>query len=653
MYLNPLYQHDFPDPFVFKFCGEYWAICTGYWHDGGVLGLLHSRDLVNWKDRGSALNPPPFDAPCYWAPEIFYDNGKFYLYYSVGNEENMEIRVAVSDTPAGKYTDAGYRLTTEQFAIDPHVFVDEDNSRWLFYAADFLEHTHVGTGTVRDRMLSPFELEGKPQPISRARYDWQVYDPVRANKGNVRWHTIEGSFVLKRKDVYYQMFSGGNWQNPTYGVSFATTRDFLNPEEWQQFSDGEKILPILITIPGKVIGPGHNSVVRGTDNFQLFCVYHRWAEDLRGRLLAMDRMEFVGERMLILGASSELQNLPNPPTFFDFFDQDSASGLSENWICDDDENWLVNSNAAVSNQAAEKAQAVCRIESNCFLVEVSSKALSFEEKESCYGFSLFQNQTVALRCLILPLTKQVEISSGNETRTFDLPVDFNPLSFHLWRVEVDNFFVKIKLDEANFIFNEQLPVAAENFALYSRKMSAAFAGFALTAGFEELFERSNADLTKLGWKIEKGLFDFWEISNNCLKFAASNGEKSVLLKEFLLENFEFVANIRFNNRTTPEAVCGFYFKQDEAEIVLTIEQSDAKYFLQILTENGRRQIALPDNFAPEEYQHFRFRREGETIKMQCETTELGSLSISAGQIRAGFYARQIQSEIEMARITLI
>ena len=79
------------------------------------------------------------------------------------------------------------------------------------------------------------------------------------------------------------MFSGGNWQNKTYGVSFAVTDDIDRDEEWTQYSDGDKILPILRTIPEKVIGPGHNSVVRGPNNRELYCVYHRWTD--AGRVL--------------------------------------------------------------------------------------------------------------------------------------------------------------------------------------------------------------------------------------------------------------------------------------------------------------------------------------------------------------------------------
>ena len=123
-YLNPVFPHSFPDPFILKFRGEYIAYCTGLWRDGKAFGILRSRDLVSWTEIGGAMVPLEIYAPFYWAPEITYSNGNFYLYYSVGNETFMEIRVAVSDTPDGGFVDCGMKLTSEDFAIDAHVFID-------------------------------------------------------------------------------------------------------------------------------------------------------------------------------------------------------------------------------------------------------------------------------------------------------------------------------------------------------------------------------------------------------------------------------------------------------------------------------------------------------------------------------------------------
>jgi len=328
-YLNPVHKGSSADPFVLKHKGEYWCYSTGLSKTGSCFPVFHSFDLVNWREMNGAMEPLPHGWTEYWAPEVTYDNGRFLMYYSVGDGVQMQIRVAIAHNPAGPFEDSGHRLTTEEFAIDAHVFQDDDGTRYLFYATDFLSHSHVGTGTVCDQMLDAFSLAGDPWPVTLACYDWHVFDPQRAEKGGVRWHTVEGPFVLKHKGLYYQMFSAGNWQNITYGVSYAIA-DKIVQTEWRQVADGERVLPILHTIPSKVIGPGHNSVVRGPDNLQLFCVYHRWSENRHVRELAIDRLDWVGDRLIALGPSTTPQPVPIHPTKT-FVPNDEPSDHENGW----------------------------------------------------------------------------------------------------------------------------------------------------------------------------------------------------------------------------------------------------------------------------------------------------------------------------------
>jgi len=330
-YQNPVYNRSFPDPFVLKFAGHYYAFSTGRGPGGRVFNVLESADLLDWKELPAAMQALELDQPHYWAPEVTYRDGRFYLYYSVGNETLMEIRVAVSDRPDGGYVDSGNRLTYQEFAIDPHVFHDDDGSWYMFYATDFLDHTHIGTGTVVDRMLDPFSLAGEPRPVTRARYDWQVYDPHRKEKGGVRWHTVEGPFVLKRKGLYYQMFSGGNWQDLSYGVSFAVSDSLFSENEWEQFSDGARNMPILGTIPDVIIGPGHNSVVLGPNNRDLYCIYHRWTDG--HRVMAVDRMDFAGGgRLFVAGPTDSLQSKPSTAHIIDPAAEEFETG--ESFLCE-------------------------------------------------------------------------------------------------------------------------------------------------------------------------------------------------------------------------------------------------------------------------------------------------------------------------------
>lgn len=653
-YLNPVIKRDFADPFVFKYLNEYYAVCTGFWHDGGVFGLMRSRDLVNWTDCGSAINPAPFpEAPCYWAPEIFCRNGKFYLYYSVGNEENMRIRVAVSDQPDNGYIDAGRDLTSEKFAIDAHVFVDDkDNSHWLFYATDFLDYANIGTGTVCDRMISPFELAGEPQPVTRAKYDWQVYDPVRASKGNVRWHTIEGSTVLKRKGVYYQMFSGGNWQNISYGVSYATTRDIEQPEEWTQIADGEITFPILRTIPEKVIGPGHNSVVRAPDNRQLYCVYHRWAADLSGRQMAIDPLDFAGERMLVLGASYEPQFAPNNATVADFFE--NRETLQTLWQMDAAEDWTIAQNAVVSSAESDNAELVCNHKTNAFVAEVSARAIEFDESGG-YGFCLKNDREIVLRCLILPETKQIEVSEQDEygQAVYSLPGDFDAAAFHLWRVEADGAFANVRLDEANFVLHKQLKYPANNFALATQTCAAAFAGFALTDGFETDFDWEKysvePDLSAHGWTNESAI-GRWRVADALLHGEVTAGETK-LFKNARYTDFELVVNARLDEMKIETGGYGFVLRDDENEILFAVKTDNAKHFLNVSTASANERFDLPDDFSIDKFQQFRLRASGDELVLQHENNRLGQIRIERSAKQFGILLKDVATSFDMVRIT--
>src|SRR5262245_7305258 len=142
-YSNPVYPCDFPDPFVLRFNGRYYAYGTGRAGDGRCFRMLSSTDLVHWEPHGGALEPLALPGTEeYWAPEVAYSEGRFCMYYATGRTGNPDhhLRLAVATHPLGPWTDAGLNLTPhETFAIDAHPFRDPRDGRWyLFYARDVL-----------------------------------------------------------------------------------------------------------------------------------------------------------------------------------------------------------------------------------------------------------------------------------------------------------------------------------------------------------------------------------------------------------------------------------------------------------------------------------------------------------------------------------
>lgn len=304
-YTNPVYNGYFADPFVWKHQGVYYAIGTGPAEAEGqvdeigkrrVFPLLRSDDFVNWEFAGNALlRPDPALGDNFWAPEVAYCDGTFYLYYSVGHEDKRhQLRVATSSEPLGPYQDVGESLLDPEscaFAIDPHPFRDDDGQWYLFYARDFLDTeggVRAGTALMVARLETMTKLAGEGNVVLRARSDWQRFLANRPMYGGIYdWHTLEGACVRKYEGRYYCFYSGGRWENDTYGVDYGIADSVMGP-----YSDaGNEAGPrVLRSVPGYVLGPGHNSIVLGLDDRTEYIVYHAWDTDMQARRMCIDKL---------------------------------------------------------------------------------------------------------------------------------------------------------------------------------------------------------------------------------------------------------------------------------------------------------------------------------------------------------------------------
>src|SRR5258708_2182044 len=298
-YTNPVYTGYFADPFVWRYGGEYYAIGTGPLEAAGqveeaeraatdllaqfrIFPLLRSDDFVTWRYVCGALLPPaPELGDTFWAPEVAFHEGTFYLYYSVGfGDKRHQLRVATAHHPMGPYHDTGKTLIDPSvcpFAIDPHPFQDEDGHRYLFYARDFLDTddgARAGTALAVDRMVDMTTLSGEGTTVLRAHWDWQRFQADRPMYDGIwDWHTLEGPCVRKHEGRYYCFYSGGRWESENYGVDYGIADNVLGP-----YSDaGNESSPrVLRTVPNHLLGPGHNSIVTGPDNETEYIVDHAW-----------------------------------------------------------------------------------------------------------------------------------------------------------------------------------------------------------------------------------------------------------------------------------------------------------------------------------------------------------------------------------------
>ena len=299
------------DPFVYRHGGVYYLIGTTRQHNG--FACYTSPDLVHWTFAGAAYTKPDghYGTGSFWAPEVKYYNGKFYLTYSAYNPANRKLlsSLAVSDRPEGPYKDLyapwfdfGYS------AIDCHLFVDRDKAHtpYLFFSRN-TSIPGFASGENYVVQLTPdlSGFVGRPQMISQASQEWEMVDWAHC-RGN------EGPFVFYRKGRYYMTYSANNTGYSHYGVGYATAKHPLGP--WLKADEN----PILTTDLSKgVSSPGHNSIVASPDGSEMFIVYHRHA-DPEGtrpsfdRVVCIDRI-FVDRqgRLKVQGPTSTPQPMPS------------------------------------------------------------------------------------------------------------------------------------------------------------------------------------------------------------------------------------------------------------------------------------------------------------------------------------------------------
>ncbi len=301
LHSEPIFPGYFADPFVWNYDGTYYAIGTGETEAIGDTGtnvfpMLKSTDLFHWEFVGRAMARPDTGlGDCFWAPAVACTQGKFYLYYSVGHgDKQHQLRVASSDSPAGPYRDRGISLldgSTCPFAMDPHPYQDDGSEWYLFYARDFLDcdsTVRAGTALAAARLKTMTLLEDEEGTVLRAGHDWQRFQAGRWMYGRTwDWYTLEGPCVVKHENRYYCFYSGGRWENESYGVDYGIADKVLGPYDDSGNESGPRVLR---SIPGKLIGPGHNSIITGPDGKTSFIVYHAWNETMTARQMHIDRL---------------------------------------------------------------------------------------------------------------------------------------------------------------------------------------------------------------------------------------------------------------------------------------------------------------------------------------------------------------------------
>jgi arabinan endo-1,5-alpha-L-arabinosidase len=310
-YINPVFNHDFPDPNLVKGTdGYFYAYSTeADWTGDGIPGgrrfmpILKSKDLMAWEQAGSVLNGRPSwkSDGGLWAPDATEHMGKYFVYYSYSTwgDPNPGIGVATADQPQGPFTDNGKVFLSKEVGVDNSIdqYVMEDSGKLYMVWGSFhgiygIELTDDGLQTVGEK----FKLGGD---------------------------AYEGSYIYKKGDFYYYFGSTGSCCEgikSTYKVRVARATSFKGP---YIDKDGKPLLEnggnLLLQANGGTlgfVGTGHNGDIFTDDNGDTWMLYHAFDKVLSNkRVLLLDKITWGADGWPTVAGSEPTYTQQKGPVF--------------------------------------------------------------------------------------------------------------------------------------------------------------------------------------------------------------------------------------------------------------------------------------------------------------------------------------------------
>lgn len=261
---NPILPEMHADPEVLAAEGRYYIYSTtdGAPGWGGYYFTCYSsKDLKQWDYEGIILDVKKdtrWGKGNAWAPAIEHKNGKYYFYFSADQGERKAIGVAVSDSPTGPFEDFGRPIVDSRPAgqrngqqIDVDVFTDDDGQSYLYWGNGYMAGAKLNTDMTSIDTTTIVRMTPRGGTLQDYAYR-------------------EGTYVFKRKGIYYFLWSVDDTGSPNYHVAYGTSTSPLGP-----ITVAEEPVILKQRPDERIYGPAHNSVLQVPGKDKWYIVYHR------------------------------------------------------------------------------------------------------------------------------------------------------------------------------------------------------------------------------------------------------------------------------------------------------------------------------------------------------------------------------------------
>lgn len=303
---------DYPDPSVVKIGDTYWASATtSNW--APVFPILKSKDLISWETTSHVFTELPGWADYYfWAPEISYEDGKTYIYYTAHKKDgNLCVATAVADKPEGPYKDLGPLICQEVGSIDAFPMRDENGKLHIIWKEDGNSVNMPTPIWISELSEDRTKLIGDKKELFRNDKEWEA-------------NLVEGVAMLRHGKYIYAFYAGAGCcgRGCTYNIGVARAEKLLGP--WEKYEKN----PLLIT-DKKWKCPGHGTPVEKDGKF--FLLHHAYDSGsgvFTGREGLLTEFEFTDDDWIRFIPEETSATGPTKNVIVDNF---NTNTLSPNW----------------------------------------------------------------------------------------------------------------------------------------------------------------------------------------------------------------------------------------------------------------------------------------------------------------------------------
>jgi GH43 family beta-xylosidase len=268
-FYNPLLNSG-PDPWVYKKDQFFYYTHTmvnniSIWRTTSMSELGKAPATVVWTPPAVGPNSRNI-----WAPELYYLQGKWYLYYTAGASSDLGtqrcfvLENASSDPLTGSWIDKG-KIADPQanfFSIDGTVL--EYKSKLYFIWSGQISSSDITQRIYIAEMENPWTLKGSRIQISAPQYGWEKQGSA-VNEGPEALKNPAGSIFI--------VYSGSNCATDDYGLGMLSLKpdgDPLIQTDWTKSPT-----PVFSkSLNNSVFGPGHNGFFKSIDDKENWIIYH-------------------------------------------------------------------------------------------------------------------------------------------------------------------------------------------------------------------------------------------------------------------------------------------------------------------------------------------------------------------------------------------